>query len=65
MKVLLTNDDGIEAAGLAHLRLALSALVAEENCWIVAPTSRFPAVATKSRRGGPSAPGPVARAPLL
>ncbi|MFS8896909.1 5'/3'-nucleotidase SurE [Synechococcus sp. R3-13] len=37
MKVLLTNDDGIEAAGLANLKLALSALIPEEHCWIVAP----------------------------
>lgn len=47
MKVLLTNDDGIEAAGLAQLKLALGSLVAEEHCWIVAPTRSFPAAATR------------------
>ncbi len=39
MRILITNDDGIEAEGLAVLHEIACAIAGEENVWIVAPAS--------------------------
>ena len=39
MRILITNDDGIEAEGLDVLYQIASTIAGEENVWIVAPAS--------------------------
>ncbi|MEN9203864.1 MAG: 5'/3'-nucleotidase SurE [Thermostichus sp. DG_1_6_bins_120] len=53
MRVLLTNDDGIDAAGLANLKLALQSLLGEEHCWVVAPHQQLSGCSHQVTTGRP------------
>ncbi len=53
MRVLLTNDDGIDAIGLANLKLALQPLLMEEQCWVVAPHQQFSGCSHQVTTGRP------------
>lgn len=53
MRVLLTNDDGIDAIGLEKLKLALQPLLTEEQCWVVAPHQQFSGCSHQVTTGRP------------
>lgn len=49
--ILLTNDDGIEAPGLAALEKLAAARFGEENVWVVAPASEMSQVGHRVTTG--------------
>lgn len=53
MRVLLTNDDGIDAIGLEHLQQALQPLLTEGQWWVVAPHQQLSGCSHQVTTGRP------------